>query len=453
MAKKKTQVDFLAAALRVHGDRYDYSKSIYAGATSELLVICNKCKTEFNKTPHKHISSKQGCPKCSREKVLAILALYSGAFVKNTDDFIQKATSIHKDKFDYSQVEYINAETPALIKCNNCKKTFDQSPHAHTRTKNCPICCGKRKDTIIFIEQSKKIHENKYDYSLVEYIDSTTKVLIICNKCKNEFPQKPNTHLQGHGCPFCAREKVAADNTKPFAQFVIEANIIHNQKYDYSNSVYINSYTEIDILCKNCEKVFPQTPHGHLSGNGCQQCAFNRAWDASRHSLQDFIEKAIIVHENDYNYSMVEYINSNTKVSIICNFCSKSFPQKPRDHLKGRGCPHCHRDRRKSQCQWLTEIGISEQCWEQVIYIDKKRYNVDAFVQETKTIYEFYGDYWHGNPNVFDADHLHPDRKISFGEIYENTIKRANKLQTAGFNLIYIWEHDWLKLKKHKEVA
>ena len=141
------------------------------------------------------------------------------------------------------------------------------------------------KTTEQFIIQSKEVHGDHYDYSLVEYKDSKTKVSIIC-PIHGEFRQFPNHHLNTSGCKVCSYEAKAATAKSEFAT---KANIIHNSKYDYSLVDYKNNCTSVKILCPQHGE-FQQTPNSHLSGNGCALCSKeNLGW--SRTSFVDKCEK------------------------------------------------------------------------------------------------------------------------------------------------------------------
>jgi len=91
-----------------------------------------------------------------------------------------------------------------------------------------------------FIEKSIKIHNDKYDYSKVNYINSKTKVLIVCKK-HGDFEQNPYNHIYGMGCPICGKEK--SHNTQRYDTniFIEKAKEIHNDTYDYSKVNYIDS--------------------------------------------------------------------------------------------------------------------------------------------------------------------------------------------------------------------
>jgi Cu/Zn superoxide dismutase len=147
---------FIAKATKIHGDRYNYSIVSYINAKTKVIIICN-VHGEFSQTPSNHLSNFN-CQKCSNNLKL------------NTQSFIDKATVIHKNKYDYSKVEYINADTPVIITCK-VHGEFKQIPDFHINRKcGCPKCSNNVKFTLLeFICKSNKLHNNKYNYSKVEY--------------------------------------------------------------------------------------------------------------------------------------------------------------------------------------------------------------------------------------------------------------------------------------------
>ena len=156
-----------------------------------------------------------------------------------------------------------------------------------------------RYNTEIFIDKANKKHNKKYDYKLVNYIDSISPIKIIC-PIHGIFTQTPVGHLRGRGCSSCAGKN------KTTKQFINEANIIHNNKYDYSKVNYVNATTPIIITCP-IHGDFKQKPSSHLLNYGCIICGGNKNL-----TTDEFIEKANKIHNNRYNYSKVNYINSKT---------------------------------------------------------------------------------------------------------------------------------------------
>ena len=198
--RKKTE-QFIEEARQIHGDKYDYSKVVYLNNRTKICIICPE-HGEFMQTPANHLKG-QGCPFCV------------GNVKLTTEDFIQRARKVHGDKYDYSKVNYIKNSTKVCIICP-IHGEFWQTPNNHLNGHNCPKCIGRgayKSTTQEFIEKARQVHGDKYDYSKVKYIDSKTKVCIICTE-HGEFLQSTTRHLRGAGCPFCAGNKVTNEQVR-----------------------------------------------------------------------------------------------------------------------------------------------------------------------------------------------------------------------------------------------
>ena len=185
----------------------------------------------------------------------------------------------------------------------------------------------------IFLNKCDEIHNNKYDYSLVNYKKAKDKIKIICS-IHGIFEQIAFHHKKGKGCPKCSHDKLRNNN------FIQEFNKIHNNKYDYSLVKYKNNRTKIKIICPN-HGVFEQVPQSHLNGFGCKKCSIEGGAGKHMHTKEKFIEKAFNVHGNKYDYSLVNYKGSDIKIKIVCS-THGVFEQTPRHHLYDRGCPKCN---------------------------------------------------------------------------------------------------------------
>lgn len=255
----------------------------------------------------------------------------------NTKTFIEKAKEIHNNKYSYELTNYIKSNIKIKIICK-IHGIFEQTPVSHIRTnmpRGCPSCSGKNKSTKQFINEAKIIHSNKYDYSNVNYVNSTNPVTIKCS-VHGEFKQKPSSHLSGWGCGLCGGNYKS--NT---IEFINKAKRIHNNNYDYSKVNYINSHKKIIIICP-IHGEFTQKPNNHLSGQGCCQCS--KIINSNNKILKAkelFITKANKIHNKRYDYSLANYINSRSKINIICDKHG-IFEQKVNSHLNGHGCPKCN---------------------------------------------------------------------------------------------------------------
>lgn len=189
-----------------------------------------------------------------------------------------------------------------------------------------------------FVFRAKEVHGDTYDYSKSVYVNQKTKVCIICS-VHGEFWQLPNDHMRGIGCRLCSYKSISNKRRKNFSDFVNIAREVHGNKYDYSQSVYVNNKTPIKIICP-IHGEFMQSPYHHLCGHGCILCGFDKTKSAITSNTDAFIEKAIQIHGNKYDYSKVNYTGNKNKVEIICPQHG-SFFQTPDSHLSGRGCNQC----------------------------------------------------------------------------------------------------------------
>ncbi len=197
---------------------------------------------------------------------------------------------------------------------------------------------SKRKTTEEFIAEAKLVHGNKYDYSKVEYTGRHNKIAIIC-PIHGKFEQSPKHHLSSnYGCPYCGRINTAIVHGMSFNDYVIKVNAVHDNKYKYIESSYINCSEKITIICP-IHGEFEQMASTHLR-SGCNRCGYIESSTKLSKTLTLFIKQSDKIHSNKYNYSKVKYKNSNTKVCIICPIHGE-FMQTPASHLNNRGCPSC----------------------------------------------------------------------------------------------------------------
>ena len=233
-------------------------------------------------------------------------------------------------------------------------------------------------------------------------------------------------------------------------EFIERSEKIHINKYNYSKVEYVNSKSLIIIICP-IHGDFELTPDSHLQNCGCSKCS-GHLCDTNLF-VQKVYEK-FPKYIDRYDYSPTIYVKSNQKVEIICKLCNKIFTQTPANHLYGFGCNRCSSQYSKCQIKWIkflevyfgVEIKHAENDGE--YKIANTKYRADGYCQETNTIFEYHGDFWHGNPKVFNHNEINPRTKCSYGELYEKTIEKEKKLKQLGYNIISIWEYDWKRFLK-----
>ena len=234
--------------------------------------------------------------------VIFIDIMYKFMKKKTTKQFIEDAKQVHGDKYDYSKVEYINKRTKICIICP-IHGEFWQRPSDHLQGNGCYLCgrkkcTGKKVTTESFIKEAKQIHGDKYDYSKVNYINSKTKVCIIC-PIHGEFWQIPSAHTSGQGCPKCKKYKIGKNKYNTDI-FIKKAKEVHGDKYDYSKVNYINSKAKICIVCPTHGE-FWQEASRHLMGDNCPKC---------KNSLLEN-KICMFLHNNQINY-----INACNKTTL-----------------------------------------------------------------------------------------------------------------------------------------
>ena len=197
----------------------------------------------------------------------------------------------------------------------------------------------KKLNTQNFIEKSKIVHNDKYDYSLVEYKGAHSKVKIIC-PIHGEFEQQAYSHLQGYGCKKCS------DDERRNNKWLDEFNKIHNNKYDYSLVEYKNTHSKIKIICP-VHGIFEQYFQSHFD-SGCNKCK----------RQENFINNSKKKHGDKYDYSLVDYVDKYTKVKIICPEHGE-FIQTPLHHIRGCGCKLCADDsKRWNKEKFIKKLGL-----------------------------------------------------------------------------------------------
>lgn len=302
------------------------------------------------------------------------------------EQFEEKARLVHGYVYDYTKVDYKNNHTKVCIICHQKDENgvehgeFWQTPMIHTVSQcGCPKCFGSRKKTTDeFIQEARRVHGDKYDYSEVDYRGNKKKVKIICRE-HGAFFQTPNSHLAGQGCRECQNKQGGLNRRKTTDEFIQEAQRLHGDKYDYSQVEYVTANTPIRIICRE-HGVFFQTPKKHLDGHGCQQC-----FQSFRKGKEEFVCQAKETHGNIYDYENVEYKNNRTKVCIICREHGE-FWQTPEHHLNGRGCPKCKESLLEKKVRGILEK-------EQIKYIYEAGFNDGLTWLGRQTVDFFIPDY------------------------------------------------------------
>lgn len=249
-------------------------------------------------------------------------------------------------------------------------------------------------DTNLFIEKAIKIHENKYDYSKVQYINKNTPVCIIC-PVHGEFWQTPEIHLKGCGCRKCSIEKQKNKQTFTREEFIRRAKEKHGNKYDYSKVEYVNSRTKVCIICP-IHGEFWQMPNEHLKGRGCRLCGNLLISEKKKKTTTESLIKHFkeVWPNNEYDYSDVVFNGWKNKVKVYCNKHKHFFEITPGNHLNGQGCRDCMAEKistsNKKDFQLFLKQAIE-------IHGNKYKYDESSYNGSTSKIKitcPIHGEFW-----------------------------------------------------------
>ncbi len=197
---------------------------------------------------------------------------------------------------------------------------------------------GRKLTTEEFVDRSRRVHGDKFDYSRVEYLRSHRHVCIIC-KTHGEFWQNPSSHMKGHGCNACSTEVAAEKIVLSTDEFIERAIAVHGERYNYDSAVYRGVKHPVEIECK-LHGVFSQVASTHLAGSGCRSCALFSAKEKRSLSFADFVSRSTSAHGGKYIYHESTGFHSKEKVRITCPIHGE-FSQQADNHMRGRGCSEC----------------------------------------------------------------------------------------------------------------
>lgn len=408
---------FLNRCYCIHGDRYDFSKTHFVKAKENVTVICPE-HGEFS-IQARLLYSGRGCPKCGFQRK-------SQKRSDTLETFIAKSRITHGNKYDYSLVDYKGTSEKVEIVCPE-HGTFWQRPGMHIRGNGCPVC-GKIKRGVKkrllqdeFITKAKKVHGDKYDYSLVVYHTGRDKVNIICPE-HGVFSMLPSSHLSGQGCPKCAGRGLTQDDVlKNFRK-------VHGDKYDYSKVVFTKMHNKVTVICPEHGE-FQITPSKHILGQGCTKCGIESRREKQFKTLEDFIEKSRVVHGEKYDYSKSEYVSAKTPLVITCKKHG-DFLQKPNDHLDGHGCPKCTCGTSNSENEFydfIKSIYTGATIRNSQELLDGKQ-EVDVLLPDKQIAFEYDGLFWHSE---------------KMGKGFRYHLNKTEKCKTSDVQLIHIFEDEW----------
>lgn len=255
------------------------------------------------------------------------------------------------------------------------------------------------------------------------------------------------------GCSLCGFNKRAVSKTLTQSQCLQRFRDTHGETYGYDSVIYTGQHDFVTIICPVHGR-FEQQPAVHWSGMGCRACGIQATADAQRMPTEEFVRRAIAVHGDKYDYSDTLYVRGHTKIVIRCP-THGLFEQDPFNHLNGFGCSMCTPvGFSKPAVEWLEFMsgycGIHIQHAESggEVVVPGTRYRADGY--SDGCVWEFDGDYYHGNPQIYPSDRVFPHSKtgVTFGDHLARTVRKRVILRSLGFKVVHVWESEWNRAKR-----
>lgn len=292
-----------------------------------------------------------------------------------------------------------------------------------------------------YIEKAKKVHGDKYDYSNTIYVSTRENVNIICPE-HGVFSQNPKVHLNGVGCPKCGNLKKGQVKKLSQEDYIKRCNNIHNNKYDYSKTIYNGKRNKIIIICP-IHGEFEQIAGNHIKGQGCPKCGKEKAqkrigdYTNSRKDIISFKEDVKSIFGDKYEV-IGDYINNKTKIEIYCKKKYKdgsehgSFFIRPDVLIQGHGCPKCsvnisHAEKELSE---FIQNNYNGEIINNYRGFDNQK-EIDIYLPEIKIGFEYNGLLWHSTKYLKN----------------NSLLSKLNSAESCGIKLINIFEDEWLNKK------
>lgn len=288
---------------------------------------------------------------------------------KRKEHFIAKARGVHNDRYDYSDIDYVNDKTKICIGCREHGK-FWQTPHAHLGGQGCPICGLERvkkmhrKSKESFIQQVKDMYGDKYDLSDCEYVNNKTKVKVKCNDCGETFEIKPNDLLGGHGCRNCSIKNrtnyytfddiLGKIKDKPNRSLVSDSN---DKKKLYRLSDYL------EMICP-IHGIYKHKVNFVLEGKTCPMCGklvgTLKNADKVRLSKEEVVERVSQLSNGEIEIDISTYVKTMEPARFIHKNCGRDFMRTFNAFMNFPTCPHCVKERISKERTKTTEQFIEE---------------------------------------------------------------------------------------------
>jgi len=428
--------------------KLDFTEFTFIDENTETKFTCMLCHFKYLRIPIAMLKAgSHGCGVCV------------GGIKDTLETFLVKAQLKGQDKLtDYSRVKYVNSHTNIILICKENGHEYQMTPAHHLQGDKCRKCRGYYRTAADFILLSQqKFGEGIFNYSAVIFVDMLTPVALTCS-FGHIFEVKPEIHLRENslgGCKECQKENCSIRMSYTQSQWIELATAKHGNTYLYHKVIYINSQTDVCVVCTKHGE-FQVSPACHLGGTGCRKCGIERSIASKLYTEADTLEaftNARILHNDHYEYIRIFRDEGRLMIELRCPI-HNIISQRLDHHLHGHGCDRCIPKHSKQQIEWLQYCSISHPGIRHAenygeYRIPGTKYKADGFDDtDTNIVYEYHGDFWHGNPLVFNPLDINPRTNTTYKLLFEKTNTKIAEIKKLGYKVVEMWERDWELGKK-----
>ena len=437
MGNKLNTEIFKQNSIAKHGNRYDYSKSIYKNKRTQVCIVCPQ-HGEFWQFPHNHMHG-QKCPMCAKEESI------EKNRNKNIINFIQESKNRFGTNYTFPHInnEFQNQHSKLTIKCNKCGSEFIKRAGDHLTSSNggCKECCkleklsAKPSYTLDEIQQHNIKNLELIPFEGIKYLND--KIVAVCPKHGN-YEIVIDSFLKGKTqCKACVVSQCSQEKKERFKEtFPSRLKELTNGNAIPLMETFVDSQTYMTFRCNVCGREYKRQPNIILTEKlvqPCQHCIKEEIKKRRTKTTEQFITDAIHIHGDKYDYSKTEYIQSDQKVEISCKECGRTFFIEANSHLQGHGCPYHYNNKSTYETElvdFLKNYGIDN-----IITNDRtvlEGHELDIYLPSYSIAIEFDGIFWHSE--LYKTPHYHIDKTI--------------QCEKKGIRLIHIFEDEWVNKKE-----
>ena len=377
---KLTQEQYIAKARAKWGDAYDYSESVYLAGLKPITIRCIKHNHYFTVQAGNHISTLMksgGCPLCGQESLTEYRRKKHEEALRKAEQkkkvykprlthkerFLKKARAMYPD-YDFSRVEYKDRETHIVVVCplhgefKIRPRTLligekGQKPHGCWKCNNLVPPYEKELTLDTFKNRMHELYGDKYTFVWSDFNNKQSMIRFICKE-HGEQRRSVTGLSDGKGCAYCNGKFYPPD-------WIKNARAVHGEKCEYDESLPPQRVSDI-IRYKCPVHGWQETRYDcHvLQGCGCALCAGVQNKLPTEYRKQRWIERCRKKFNDRFDYSQFEYVDNDTKGTIICREHHCSFITDPWTHLRGSGaCPLCSSSKGEALIRtWLENNNV-----------------------------------------------------------------------------------------------